>query len=64
LVSSSGIYHIKVYGDNTGNLYDLIWETEEDQSGGGIPGYDLLFLFCTILGILSIMVIKWKKTKL
>ncbi|MBA7654321.1 hypothetical protein ES703_62198 [subsurface metagenome] len=67
VVSSSGTYFIKVYGDNAGNSYNLIWSSIEytPPGGGGpvVPGYDLLFLFGVIIAISILTIRKLIKRK-
>ncbi|MBY8985229.1 MAG: PPC domain-containing protein [Candidatus Lokiarchaeota archaeon] len=58
----AGTYYIKVYGDNTGNVYNLWWGFEELEPIEMIPGYDLLILLGSIIGI-SVIVIKIKRSK-
>ncbi len=60
---SNGTYYIRVFGDNTGNVYDLMWATSEHLIEN-IPGYDVLILLGSIFGIASIIAIKWKRSKL
>jgi hypothetical protein len=62
VMPSAGVYYIRVYGDNSGNLYNLWWDTEESRSVGGIPGFDLVILIGSILGI-TILIIKIKRSK-
>ncbi|MFX1375315.1 MAG: PPC domain-containing protein [Promethearchaeota archaeon] len=59
---SNGTYYIKVFGDNSGNVYDLLWFTREPEEFGLIPGYDLLILIVSVLGI-STIVINRKRSK-
>ena len=59
---SNGTYYIRVYGDNSGNIYNLWWGTRPHEEGGMIPGYDLFILIASILGITTI-VIKLKRSK-
>jgi len=61
-VPSSGTYYIRVFGDNTGNVYNLWWFTEEYKGPKSIPGYNVLFLIGSIVGITTI-VIKMKRSK-
>lgn len=60
---SNGTYYIKIFGDNTGNVYNLLWKTKEDIPIEEIPGYDILILLGSIFGVASIVVIKWKRSK-
>ncbi|MBA7554060.1 hypothetical protein ES705_46672 [subsurface metagenome] len=60
---SNGTYYIRVYGDNLGNVYNLWWGTQELEEIGMIPGYDLLILIASIIGV-SIVAIKLKRSKL
>ncbi len=60
---SNGTYYIKVFGDNSGNVYNLLWKTKEDIPIEEIPGYDILILLGSIFGVISIVVIKWKRSK-
>ncbi|KKM22640.1 hypothetical protein LCGC14_1623210, partial [marine sediment metagenome] len=59
----NGTYYIRVFGDNTGNVYDLMWATSELPIEN-IPGYDILILLGSLFGIVSIIAIKWKRNKL
>jgi len=61
-VPSNGTYYIRVYGDNTGNTYNLFWEAWENEEIEMIPGYDLLIMIVSIIGI-SMVVIKMKRSK-
>ncbi|MHA2087109.1 MAG: hypothetical protein ACW972_02455 [Promethearchaeota archaeon] len=61
-VPSNGTYYIRVYGDNSGNVYNLWWATEEPDSIGMIPGYDTLILIISIIGVTAV-VIKIKRSK-
>jgi len=67
VVSSSGAYYIRVYGDDAGNSYNLIWSSIEytPPGGGGpvVPGYDLLFLFGVIIAISILAIRKLIKRK-
>ncbi|MFX1478438.1 MAG: pre-peptidase C-terminal domain-containing protein [Promethearchaeota archaeon] len=68
IVSSSGVFYIRVYGDNSGNSYSLTWSSiEYTPPGGGppaIPGYDLLFLLGIIFIISTITIRRLIKRKL
>jgi hypothetical protein len=59
---SNGTYYIKIFGDNSGNTYSLIWDAEEEEIFEAIPGYDLLILIISIFGIAAIG-IKIKRSK-
>jgi hypothetical protein len=63
VVPSNGTYYIRVYGDNSGNVYDLWWSTERSDEGGMIPGYDILILLGSVVGITAI-IIKMKRSKI
>ncbi len=60
---SNGTYYIRVYGDNLGNVYNLWWGTQELEEIGMIPGYDLLILIASIIGVTTVC-IKLKRSKL
>ncbi|MHA1987315.1 MAG: hypothetical protein ACW98D_11790 [Promethearchaeota archaeon] len=60
-VPSNGTYYIRVYGDNSGNTYNLFWEAWETDNQM-IPGYDILILIASIFGI-SVIMIKIKRSK-
>ncbi|MHA2006334.1 MAG: PPC domain-containing protein [Promethearchaeota archaeon] len=60
---SNGTYYIKIFGDNSGNTYSLIWTAEEEELFEAIPGYDLLILIISIFGIAAIS-IKIKRSKI
>ena len=62
VVPSNGTYYIRVFGDNTGNTYNLFWEAWENEEIEMIPGYDLLIMIVSIIGI-SMVVIKMKRSK-
>ncbi len=60
---NNGTYYIRVFGDDTGNVYNLIWATS-DYEIAQVPGYDILILLGSLFGIASIIVFKWKRSKL
>lgn len=60
---SKGTYYIRVFGDNSGNVYNLWWGTQEPEEIEMIPGYDLLILVVSIIGV-SMVGIKIKRSKL
>ncbi|MFW9824070.1 MAG: PPC domain-containing protein [Candidatus Thorarchaeota archaeon] len=60
---SNGTYYIRVYGDNSGNVYNLWWAAEEYDPIGMIPGYDTLILAIAIIGV-SALVITIKRSKI
>jgi len=60
---SNGTYYIKVFGDNTGNVYNMLWKTKEYIPIEDIPGYDILILLGSIFGVASIVVLKLKRSK-
>jgi hypothetical protein len=62
-VPSNGTYYIQVFGDNTGNIYNLWWATVETEPIEMIPGYDLLILLGSIMGV-TLIVIKVKRSKI
>ncbi len=62
-VPSNGTYYIRVFGDNSGNVYNLRWATREPEEIGIIPGYDLLILIASIIGVTTAG-IKIKRSKL
>ncbi|MHA2393153.1 MAG: Loki-CTERM sorting domain-containing protein [Promethearchaeota archaeon] len=62
-VPSNGTYYIRVFGDDTGNVYHLWWDTFESEGLGMIPGYDLLILLVSIIGVTTI-VVKVRRRKL
>ncbi|MHA2398996.1 MAG: PPC domain-containing protein [Promethearchaeota archaeon] len=62
-VPSNGTYYIRVFGDNSGNVYDLWWSTERPEEAGMIPGYEPVILIVSIVGITAI-IIKMKRSKL
>ncbi len=61
-VPSNGTYYIRVFGDNSGNVYNLWWAAEEPESIGMIPGYDTLILIVSIVGV-TVVLIKIKRSK-
>ena len=62
-VPSNGTYYIRVFGDNSGNIYDLFWEAWENEETMMVPGYDVLILIGSVVGITAI-VIKMKRSKI
>ena len=60
---TNGTYYIKVFGDNSGNVYNLWWGTQKPDEIGMIPGYDILILIASIVGI-STVIIKRKRSKI
>ncbi|MFX1479011.1 MAG: pre-peptidase C-terminal domain-containing protein [Promethearchaeota archaeon] len=67
IVSSSGTYYIRVYGDDVGNSYTLIWSsTEYTPPGDGrpaVPGYALLYLVGIIFIISALSIRNLNKRK-
>jgi hypothetical protein len=63
VVPSNGTYYIRIYGDRSGNVYNLLWFTEENPDFGAIPGYNVLILIGSFVGITTI-IIKMKRSKL
>ncbi|MFW9782856.1 MAG: PPC domain-containing protein [Candidatus Heimdallarchaeota archaeon] len=62
-VSSNGTYYIRIFGDDTGNVYHLWWDTFESEGIGMIPGYNLLILIGSVVGVTTI-IYKIKRRKL
>jgi hypothetical protein len=62
ILPSNGTYYIRIYGSNSGSPYDLWWELRE-YSEGMIPGYDILIMLSAIVGVVSVISIKWKRSK-
>ena len=60
ILSSSGTFYIKIYGNNSGNTYNLLWASYEysPPSDGEpeIPGYNLWIIF-SIISLISILAI-------
>ena len=63
VVPSNGYYYIRIYGDNSGNVYNLLWFAEKDRGSRFIPGYTILILIGSVVGITTIL-IKMKRSKL
>jgi len=63
VLPSNGTYYIRIYGDNSGSPYDLWWELREDNTEM-IPGYDLFILLSGIIGVVTVISIKWKRSKM
>jgi len=61
IVPSNGTYYIRVFGDNSGNTYILLWEAKANEVDA-IPGFDLLIMIGSLIGI-SMVVIKMKRSK-
>jgi hypothetical protein len=62
VLPSNGTYYILFYGENYGSPYDFRWRLVEDQSPM-IPGYDIIILLGAIIGVSSVISIKWKRSK-
>jgi len=62
LVPSNGTYYIRVFGDDSGNTYDLFWEALENEAEA-IPGFDLLIVIGSIIGISMVVIKKMKRSK-
>ncbi|HEC40979.1 hypothetical protein LCGC14_0831960 [marine sediment metagenome] len=62
VLPSNGTYYIKIFGDNTGNVYYIFWAALANEDIEMIPGYDLLIVLGAIIGI-STIVIKKKRSK-
>jgi hypothetical protein len=59
---SNGTYYILIYGDNTGSPYDIFWELRELDENM-IPGYDILILLSAVVGVTTVITLKWKRSK-
>ncbi|MFX1329523.1 MAG: hypothetical protein ACFE91_15455 [Promethearchaeota archaeon] len=66
VLPSNGTYYIRIFGYDTGNVYDLWWKTEEYTPSQirQIPGFDLVITIGAILGITIIIMIKQKRSRL
>lgn len=62
VLPSNGTYYIRIFGDNTGSPYGIMWWLNE-YSEGMIPGYDILILLGAIFGVSTVITIKWKRSK-
>ena len=60
---SNGTYYIRIFGDTSGNIYNLIWKAREPYVDESIPGYDIFFLLSAIFGVAIAITIKWKRSK-
>ena len=56
---SSGTYYIKVYGDNSGNTYNLFWETLEVNRDKTLLSVYLFFLFGGLIGVSMLLILKY-----
>lgn len=59
---SNGTYYIRIYGDNSGSPYSILWELRENNKEM-IPGYDILILLGAIFGVVTVITMKWKRSK-
>ena len=41
-----------------------MWKTKEDVPFEQVPGYDILILLGSVFGVASILVLRWKRSKL
>jgi len=62
VLPSNGTYYIRIFGDNSGSPYGIMWWLNE-YSEGMIPGYDILILLSAIFGVSIVISIKWKRSK-
>ncbi|NVM38603.1 MAG: hypothetical protein HWN81_23650, partial [Candidatus Lokiarchaeota archaeon] len=60
---SNGTYYIRIFGDHSGNIYSLRWETREPYTEEIIPGYDILILLGAVFGVVMLFTLKWKRNK-
>jgi len=63
VVPSNGIYYIRVFGDNSGNVYNILWFTEEYRGPKSVPGYNVLILIGSVVGITTV-IFKMRRSKL
>jgi hypothetical protein len=60
---SNGTYYIRIFGDRSGNIYNVKWDTREDRSDDMIPGYDVILLIMAVFGVTTIIVLRWKRSR-
>ncbi|MFX0001379.1 MAG: pre-peptidase C-terminal domain-containing protein [Candidatus Hodarchaeota archaeon] len=63
VVPSNGTYFIRIFGDNSGNVYTLKWTTRAPETPELIPGYDAFILFSVIFGVTTIIILQLKRSK-
>jgi len=59
ILPSNGTYYIRVYGDNSGNTYNLFWEALKSEETSMILGIYLFILFGAIIGISMLILLKY-----
>ncbi|MFX0021401.1 MAG: hypothetical protein ACFE9S_03690 [Candidatus Hermodarchaeota archaeon] len=62
VLPSNGTYYLRIYGDNSGSPYDLRWSLQEDYNEL-IPGYDIFIVLGMIIGVTTVISLKWKRSK-
>ncbi|MFW9818449.1 MAG: pre-peptidase C-terminal domain-containing protein [Candidatus Thorarchaeota archaeon] len=62
VLPSNGTYFIRLYGENYGSPYDFMWRLRENPNQM-IPGYDIFILLGGIIGVSTIITVKWKRSK-
>jgi len=60
---SNGTYYIRIFGDHSGNIYNLRWETWPPYTEEMIPGYDIFILLGAVFGVVVLFTLKWKRSK-
>ncbi len=60
---SDGTYYIRIFGDFSGNVYNLIWTAREPYAEDMIPGYDIFIILGAVFGVATIITMKWKRSK-
>jgi len=61
---SNGTYYIRIIGDTSGNVYNLVWSAREPHTEESmIPGYDILIMLSAIFGVATIIIVKSKRSK-
>jgi len=61
---SNGTYYVRIIGDTSGNVYNLVWSARESYDDEMmIPGYNILIMLSAIFGVATIITVKLKRSK-
>ena len=59
ILPSNGIYFIRIFGDNTGNTYNLFWESRRVEETNIVSIFYLFLLTGVIIGIIMLILLKY-----
>jgi len=59
ILPSNGIYYIKIFGDNSGNTYNLFWDAWKNEGTNIITIFYLFLLIGAIIGVTMLILLKY-----